>query len=48
MRIATIAATIGFSNVGNESFGVIVFDLERSNQCVLSLDRQNFGSFPMS
>jgi len=48
MRITTIAATIRFSNVRNESLGVIMFDLERSNQRILSLDRQNVGSFPKS
>ena len=31
MRIATIAAPIGFADVGNYSLGVVMFDLERSN-----------------
>jgi hypothetical protein len=30
MRIATIAAPIGFANVGNYGLGVVVFDLECS------------------
>ena len=31
MRIATIAAPIGFSNIRNESLRVIMFGFERSN-----------------
>ena len=35
MRIATIATPIRFANVGNCGLGVVVFDLERSNQRIL-------------
>jgi len=42
MRVATIAAPIRFANVGNYGLGVVVFDLERSNQRILGLDGQNF------
>ena len=42
MRIATIAAPIRFADVGNNDLGVVMFDLEPSNQRVLGLDCQNF------
>jgi len=31
MGMATIAAPIGFANVGNDRLGVIMLDLERGN-----------------
>jgi hypothetical protein len=38
MGMATITAFIRFANVRNNSLGVVMFDLERSNQRILGLD----------
>ena len=38
MGMATITALIRFANVRDDSVGVVILDLERSNQRILGLD----------
>jgi hypothetical protein len=35
--MATITAPVGFANIGNDGLGVVMLDLERSNQRILGL-----------
>jgi len=44
MGMTTIAAPIGFANVGDDPLGMVMLDLERGDERILGLDRQNCGS----
>jgi hypothetical protein len=37
MRMATITAPVRFANIRNDGLGVVMLDLERSNQRILGL-----------
>src|SRR5262249_745428 len=46
VRVATVAASIRFANVGDERLGVLELDLQRPDQCGLGLDRERLGAHP--
>src|SRR5262249_201315 len=46
MRVATITALVRLANVGNERLGVLELALQRSDQCVLRVDRACRGACP--
>src|SRR6202011_4598526 len=44
MGVAAVASPIGFPDIGNDRFGMLVFSPQGSDECVLSLDREHLGA----
>jgi hypothetical protein len=45
MGVAAVASPIGFPDIGNDRFGMLVLSLQGSDECVLSLDRKHLGAY---
>jgi hypothetical protein len=44
MGVAPVASPIGFPDICNDRFGMLVLSLQGRDECVLSLDRENLGA----
>ena len=44
MGVATITSPIGPSDIRNNRFGIFVLSLKRSDERILSLDREHLGA----
>jgi hypothetical protein len=44
MGVPAVASPIGFPDIGNDRFGMLVLSLQGSDECVLSLDREYLGA----